>query len=186
MPNQDRRIQKTRKAIYEAFSGLLQKKKYSAITIQEIIDEANVGRSTFYSHFETKDELLYNMCDDIFESIHINVSKDASGAFRIPISYLLQHLLDNKKIIVGIFHDECYEYIIRKYKSKWREMLKQHFIEEHPQANWKVPIEFLINHVISSAAEMIRWWVDTGMKYEPIQMEQYWFALITPAIMSAV
>jgi len=66
----DRRIKRTKTAIYSAFTQLLLEKKYYKITIQEIIDLANIGRSTFYSHFETKDELLKAMCTNIFEDMH--------------------------------------------------------------------------------------------------------------------
>ena len=48
MSTQDRRITKTRKAIYAAFLQLLNQKDYESITVQEIIDLADVGRSTFY------------------------------------------------------------------------------------------------------------------------------------------
>ena len=62
MPAQDRRITKTRKAIYSAFLQLLNQKDYETITVQEIIDLADVGRSTFYSHYESKELLLDELC----------------------------------------------------------------------------------------------------------------------------
>jgi hypothetical protein len=54
----DRRIQKTKKILSEALISLILEKGYEKVTIQNIIDKANVGRSTFYSHYESKDQLL--------------------------------------------------------------------------------------------------------------------------------
>ena len=65
----DRRIQKTKAAVFAAFETLLLQKSYDKITIQELIDKANIGRSTFYAHFETKDDLLRGMCGDLFDHI---------------------------------------------------------------------------------------------------------------------
>ena len=69
MTAQDRRITKTRKAIYQAFLYLLNQKDYEAITVQEIIDLADVGRSTFYSHYESKELLLDELCQKLFHHL---------------------------------------------------------------------------------------------------------------------
>lgn len=54
----DRRTQKTKNLLWESFVNLVLEKGYDSVTIQDIITRANIGRSTFYSHYESKENLL--------------------------------------------------------------------------------------------------------------------------------
>ena len=56
----DRRVQRTRRLLHKALMSLILEKKYESITVQEILDRADVGRSTSYMHFQDKDELLFS------------------------------------------------------------------------------------------------------------------------------
>src|SRR5262245_41400479 len=63
----DRRVQKTRKLLQDALIELVAEKGYEAVSIREILDRANVGRSTFYAHFQDKDQLLHSILDRLDE-----------------------------------------------------------------------------------------------------------------------
>src|SRR5215475_10848693 len=65
----DRRIQKTQKLLHEALGSLIREKPYDEIVVKEILDRANVGRSTFYTHFKDKDELLASGIHDMLRTV---------------------------------------------------------------------------------------------------------------------
>ncbi|OYW34904.1 MAG: hypothetical protein B7Z42_16035, partial [Brevundimonas sp. 12-68-7] len=65
----DRRSQRTRKAIFEAFTRLMFARRYSAIRTTDLIEAAGVGRSTFYEHFRNKDDVLVWAIDPVFEPL---------------------------------------------------------------------------------------------------------------------
>ena len=61
----DRRVQRTNQLLRAALVSLIQEKGYENITVQNIIDRANVGRATFYAHFENKEDLLVSGFEDL-------------------------------------------------------------------------------------------------------------------------
>lgn len=186
----DRRQQKTRNAIFEAFSTLLSSKSYTRITIQEIIDEANIGRSTFYSHFETKDDLLKEMCTDLFshvfsESLDTESTHDFSLAGGNPgsmITHILYHLRDNKKNIIGILTCESSELFLRFFKQYLNELIIQHLLVGVERKNTDAPEDFLVNHIAGSFVEMVQWWLKNSMRQSPEELARYFLSVITPII----
>ncbi|MFT8871903.1 MAG: TetR/AcrR family transcriptional regulator [Sporolactobacillus sp.] len=186
----DRRQQKTRDAIFKAFRILLSTKSYTRITIQEIIDEANIGRSTFYSHFETKDDLLKEMCTDLFShffSEHLGTEKthDFSLAGENPramVVHILYHLRDNKKNIVGILYGESSELFLRFFKQYLNELIIGYLLIDFQRKNKTVPEDFLVNHIAGSFVELVNWWMKGGMRQTPEEMASYFLSVIIPII----
>lgn len=65
----DRRVQKTTKVLRDALDSLIREKSYDSIAVQEILNRANVGRSTFYTHYRDKDELLVSNIHDMLNPV---------------------------------------------------------------------------------------------------------------------
>lgn len=186
----DRRQQRTREAIFAAFTTLLSKKRYTKITIQEIIDEANIGRSTFYAHFETKDDLLKELCTDLFghvfsESLDTESTHDfslAGGDAASLITHILYHLKDNKRNITAILTCESGELFLRFFKEYLDDLIVSRLLSDDGAKTREVPLDYLVNHIAGSFLETVRWWLKDNMKESPEEMAKYFLAVITPLI----
>jgi AcrR family transcriptional regulator len=76
----DRRVSRTRKALQHALLALMLKRGYDAITVEEICAEADVGRSTFYAHFTSKDDLKRSGLDDRLRRMLLERQRQAKSA----------------------------------------------------------------------------------------------------------
>lgn len=173
----DRRQKKTRQAVFDAFTSLLEHKTYSNITVQEIIDKANIGRSTFYSHFETKDELIRALCTEIFDHVFSEElmkerTHDFSGSrgdMGHRIVHILYHLQDSRSYIKGILSCESGEIFMRYFK----EYLRTVFEKELDDNNLDIPREYMLNHTVCDFAESVRWWMEHE-EYKPEEIGKFY------------
>ena len=186
----DRRQQKTRTAIFSAFTSLLAEKSYGKITVQEIIDAANVGRTTFYAHFETKDDLLKELCEELFGHIigsamdctHTHGLYSDRNAPESVFCHLLQHLQENDKNIMALLSCESSEIFLRFFKDSLNELVRSQFINQNRKANTDIPQDYLINHISGSFVEMVLWWIKGHRKQTPEDLDRYFRAVIEPII----
>jgi len=167
----DRRQKKTRDAIFAAFGRLLEKKRYEHITVQEIIDEANVGRSTFYAHFEAKEELLRAMCTGVFHHIFTQaLPKEAEHGYaaglrnlELKLGHILYHLQEHRVNLTGILAGESASLFMRHFRA-YTEDLFRLYLDEF-SAN--VPRDYLLNHLVTSFAETVSWWFSKKERCSP-------------------
>lgn len=166
----------------QAFYDLLDKKKYDDITVQDIIDEADIGRSTFYAHFETKDELLNAMCRELFEHVFADTF-NAASSHDIPadsdplcsrIHHIFAHLYDKKKEIVRIMRFDSSSI----YKQYLRGFLEELFRERVQSSSANVPEDFVMKQLTDSFISALEWWAQEGMRTPPGTFAVYYCGLL--------
>lgn len=182
----DRRQKKTRTAIFQAFSDLLSAKHYHQITVGEIIARADIGRATFYAHFETKDFLLKALCEELFCHIFDAAKGDENRHRHIfeceaPASvflHLLQHLQRNDHNILRLLACENNDLFMRCFMENLKELIRDQlpmFSDKRPAG---LPESFWVHHICASFVETIRWWIENGMQEDPETLTEYFLLVL--------
>ena len=182
----DRRQRKTRESIFKAFVELLSKKDFSQITVGEIIERADVGRATFYAHFETKDFLLKALCEELFCHIFDAENSEHSKHRHIfdcdaPNSvflHLFQHLQRNDNNILELLSCQNNALFLRYFKINLQRLVVSQLSLFETIKNEKLPDSFWVNHIASTFVETVRWWVDNGMHESPETIAEYFYLAV--------
>ena len=168
----DRRIQKTRKALLNALISLILEKGYDKVTIQDIIDRADVGRSTFYAHFENKEHLLLSGQRD-FQKMTGLAADDAVDQVSGPsIDFLMffEHILQNQKLARAMMLDRNDQFVGRFFRDIMASRIKD-FLKRQRRLKGK-----LVNyHAEAGAAAMmslVLTWLENGCQPAPAEMAQ--------------
>lgn len=89
----DPRVQRTRDALGDALIALLREKPFASITVQDVLDRADVGRATFYAHFRDKDDLFLSDAEEFFEAISTALSQHGDRSDRVaPVREFFAHV----------------------------------------------------------------------------------------------
>ncbi len=188
---EDRRVVKTRQVIQDALFSLMQEKPYHKITIQHVIDRANVGRSTFYSHYETKEDLLLNCIEHLLEMLNrylINyLERKEDGVRLLPVTELFDHIKENIKMMKGLMKTDSSNLFFDKVKAYWNKSIEEYLTAKLPAgAKPPMPIEILTDHITSTLINLMKWWISNKMPYSSRQMDEYYQQLINPCIDSMI
>jgi len=171
----DRRQRKTRAAIFSALIDLLAKKEFGQITVSEIIEQADVGRATFYSHFETKDFLLKELCEDLFCHVFDGAESEHRHLFSCdpPESrflHLFCHLMQNDNHILELLSCDLF---VRYFTVRLKELIFSQLPMFEDRKSPKLPENFWVDHIASVFVQTLRFWVEHGYKETPETLLEY-------------
>ena len=174
MTTHDRRITKTRKAIYSAFLQLLNQKDYESITVQEIIDLADVGRSTFYSHYESKELLLDELCRYLF---HHLFEREGNITIEAYLAHIFSHFKKNQDHITSLLLSKN-DYFLRQLQKE----LEHHvypMVAEGLQVSYpKIPTSYLKHFVVTNFIETLTWWLREEKIYSEREVVDFYLEIL--------
>ena len=186
----DRRTSRTRRLLRDSLLSLILEKGYDAVTIEEITERADLGRTTFYLHYRDKEELLLEsidaLVDDLLQAIAqvplsawkpgIEASPHSEEGLQTPILFIFEH---------AARHADLYRIILRgegrsKATDRLREIIlraARSFIEvrlarERPSIRPLVPLEVFTNYFAGALLGSLTWWLESDLPYPPQQMAE--------------
>jgi hypothetical protein len=187
----DRRVQKTQALLRGALVSLLAEKPYDSIVVKEILDRANVGRSTFYMHFQDKDDLLVS---GIYEMLGPVPTRPSPGKghdrflwFSLPVfehHYRHTHAWGDRIGTKGraILHEHLRQVLAKIIGSG----MKREFGGAVRKSSQQMPADLVSEYVASTFVLVLNWWLDKRMPLSPKEINNVFQRLILPTVAGGV
>jgi AcrR family transcriptional regulator len=185
----DRRIARTRATLQHALNFLILKKGYEAITITDICDAANVGRSTFYAHYTSKDDLKRSgleplrrlLVDRQREALATSGDiRDRSFAFSLPMFEHARDHRDHYRALVGGRGGTVSLGTIRQILS---DLVRDELAATaHKKSENIIPRELVVQYVVGAYMAVLTWWLDGGAKLPPQRIDAMFRRLVIEGI----
>jgi AcrR family transcriptional regulator len=186
----NRQTIRSRRLLQEAFTTLLKEKPYPKITISDITEEADLARSTFYAHFDTKERLLISYVDDLLDKFFELLSSrnydepDVEKDIKINISFfqIWDECCDIEEIIKAVDIDNLILYRFRRY---WKKNYENTTSKFRPALN-PAFAKYLNNYLAYSFFGILKTWLLDEKKYPPEVMGQLLYDLTGPPVLDAM
>ena len=182
---EDRRIQRTRLALEAALLSLIKQKDFDSISVQEIIDRANVGRATFYSHYDNKEDLLESGFEGLLATLRerrTNAHSPEEQIFAFS-EHLLAHAEQHREIFPAM--------VSRKGGAFIQHMLRQLLVKvmrddvASAKASKATPEEATVQFLAGGLFGLMMWWLSGKAKLNAAEVNRIFRRLAIPALRGA-
>jgi AcrR family transcriptional regulator len=162
-----RQVQRTRGQLEQALVELVSERDYDAITIQDILDRANVGRTTFYQHYDGKDDLFLNSHQAILSRVQAEqlypLSREELLSPEAPPRMIAayQHLEAARGRLLRIFQGKDGLLTLRRVLREWNaQQIEDSLHAAFVGCESEIPLEILANYLAGSHLALVQWWLE--------------------------
>jgi AcrR family transcriptional regulator len=192
MPRPDRRPQRTRRLLKDALIELILERGYESLTVQDILDRANVGRSAFYAHFRDKEDLLLSGFEEIAEGIRQHFPASAASgqleqnAHSLTLS-IFTHAQSHRPLFKAMFGRQGGEVVVRQLRKLLTDLANQQIRAVARQGvHLEVSQEALVQWAVSSFLALLTWWLDQDIPLSAEEIDGVLWKLASPGIRAAL
>ena len=174
----DRRVQKTHQHLHEALMALILEKNYDEITVQDILDRANVGRSTFYCHFSDKDELFYKSFVEFENHLMDQVGRtaptrqlDPVKAFNFSLAFFI-HASQYKEVFLAIMGNQSGLYLQRNSRQLIHKIVRKELLAQAPGQRENKALEPKVQFYAGAFYNILLWWIESKSTLSPQEIDK--------------
>ena len=176
----DARSARTQRALGAALVELMLAQDFDAITVQDVLDGAGVGRSTFYSHFRSKEDLLLSDAERFFTLLETHFARVAPGTMRVaPIAELFAHVDDYAQFVRALERSGQQEIVFDLFRGHLSRVIADRLrvLASAPDA-LALPVEVTARVCAAMALEMMRWFLDHRSEATPHELDARFHAMV--------
>ena len=191
MTKTDKRVERTRKLLQTALIDLIGERGYDAITIQDIVDRANLGRTTFYLHYNSKEDLFMS-CREAgivhFGPLRHLLTREQLLSPEMPkwTGSHFQHLNDARVQLSHIVQGEDGLLILRRIRDESAQDLEASLRAAFAESDSAIPFNLLANYLAGTQIALMQWWLEKRQPYPLETVAQTFHRLRRAAIRDAL
>lgn len=192
MATMDKRVKRTRDLLQKSLMELIAERGYDSITIQEIVGRANLGRTRFYLHYNSKDELFMSCHQAILSEFHLGLlhplTREELLSPQIPLQMAsaYRHLEEGRALLYPIFQGKDSQLILRQIRERSAREIEANLRTIFVEAGSAIPFEMLATYLVGAQITLMQWWLEKRRPYTAETLARTFHRMQRAAICNAL
>jgi AcrR family transcriptional regulator len=183
----DRRSQRTYHLVNNALMALLFEKRYDAITVQDILDRADIGRSTFYTHYYDKEDVLESVTEQMLNTFSQQIQQTGTGNELLPSLELFRHTQQMHQYFQVLLKGQSGEMLMKTAQALLSRNIELSLASACAgKRSPSVPLAVMSQYLAGAFLNLLKWWLEAEMPYSPERMDEMFQQLALPGVWAAV